>query len=107
MKLRNFLLMAALGAQLAFPGHALAWDQVISGSISAVTKKSVVLDGVTYRFQQNTLEEENRKPSEWCVLMPDNQHCGWLLYKGQKFKARMTLNQEKRVIKIEILDGSN
>jgi hypothetical protein len=107
MKLQNFLLMAALGAQLAHSGHALAWDQVISGTISSVTKKSVVLDGVTYQFQQNTFEEKNLKPSEWCVLLPDDQHCGWLIYKGQKFKARMTLNQEKRVIKIEILGGSN
>lgn len=99
--------MAALGAQLAQPGHALAWDQVISGSISAVTKKTVVLDGVTYRLQQNTFEEKNLKPSEWCVVLPDNEHCGRLIYKGQKFRARMTLNEQKRVIKIEILGESN
>jgi hypothetical protein len=107
MKLRNFLLLAALGAQLAHSGHALAWDQVTSGNISSVTRKSVVLDGVTYWFQQNTLEEKNLKPSEWCVVLPDNEHCGRLVSKGQRFKARMTLNQEKRVIKIEILSEPN
>lgn len=101
------MLMAALGAQLAHPGHALAWDQTISGNISSVTRNSVVLDGVTYRFQQNTFEEKNLKPSEWCVVLPDNEHCGRLVSKGQKYMARLTLNQEKRVIKIEILGGSN
>jgi len=103
MKLQKLLFLAALGVQLAVPVHGLAQSREVSGNVSKVTSKALVLDGLTYQFQYNSLEERRPKPTEQCVVSPKKQFCEELYETGQKFKARLTLNGAGRVIKVEIL----
>lgn len=105
MKLQNLMLMTALGVQFAVPIHCLAQSREVSGNVSKVTSKALVLDGLTYQFQYNSLEEKRPKPTEQCVVSPKIQFCEELYETGQKFKARLTLNGAGRVIRVEILGG--
>lgn len=99
------MLVAALGAQLAVPAHGLAQSREVSGNVSKVTSKALVLDGVSYQFQYNSLEEKRPRSDGQCVVSPQSQFCEELYETGQKFKARLTLNGAGRVIKVEILGG--
>lgn len=85
-------------------GGAAAAGIQTEGYVSKVTSSYVVMGGKTYPFQYNSPENLRPSAADQCVILKRALPCAELMETGQRYKARLTLNNKGRVIQIEILE---
>ena len=104
MKPQKLCLLAFLAAPLLVPGAALAEGRTSTGYLSSVTYKSLVLDGVSYRFRPT--QEELNPVRVKCLVKNVKIDCEELTEISQRNRARAKVSFDKAgfPIRVQLLD---
>ena len=104
MNLQKIWLITATVASLLIPGHVLAEGRTSVGYASSVTLKSLVMDGVSYRFRTN---REEKEPVEvQCAVKDQKVDCEELtrISGNKSARAKISFDSAGYVIRVQILD---
>jgi hypothetical protein len=104
MNLQKRSLIIAIAVPLLVPGNALAEDRTSTGYLSAVTSRSLVMDGVSYRFHAN--REEKNPVRVQCTAEGKKIGCEELaqINPQNRAKAKVSFDSAGFVTRVQILD---